>query len=141
MALRKREVPVEQLCVSMPLTKSPERYAAAKRKEEPYEVYLAAGNTKWKAGSRISYYQAKGGKKLLAAGAADYDPDHYINRLRATCKQRLERAVSGEDFETLFSESDGLFDTPVGAIRPLRETRRDAMDADEKDESAEVEES
>jgi hypothetical protein len=128
-------MPAADMCVSMPLTKNPQTYAKAKRREEPYEVYLAAGHTGWKPGLRIQYYQAKGAKKLLTPGANDYDPDFYINRLRTTCKARLEKAFSPEDLETLFSESDGLFEMPVHEIRPLRVTVRAALEAEPVEES------
>ncbi|MPZ15474.1 MAG: hypothetical protein GEU73_13810 [Chloroflexi bacterium] len=126
--LRAGQVSVADLCVSMPLTKAVQTYAKAKRKEEPYEVWLAAGHTGWKPGQRISYYQAQGGKKRLhEPGATDYDAEHYIGRLRTTCKQRLEKAFSADDLEQLFSESDGLFDVPVGDIRPLCDTRLEPL--------------
>jgi len=127
--LRERRVPAADLCVSMPLTKAPQKYATAKRKEEPYEVYLAAGHTGWRPGLRITYYQAKGSKKLLEPGANDYDVDFYINRLRNTCRQRLEKAFAPEDLDVLFGESAGLFDTPVDAIQPLRVTQREPLPA------------
>jgi DNA polymerase elongation subunit (family B) len=141
--LREHRLPAQDVCVSMPLTKSPQTYAKAKRREEPYEVYLAAGHTGWRPGTRIQYYQAKGAKKLLAPGATDYDPDFYINRLRATCKSRLEKAFSAEDLESLLSESDGLFAMAADTIRPLRVTVRAPLTVEteelpEGDDSAEV---
>lgn len=116
--LRTMRVPARDLCVTMPLTKDPQKYAGGERKEEPYEVWLAAGNTAWRAGARIQYYQARAGKRLIEAGSADYDADYYVNRLRAICVQRLEKAFSLDDLATIFSESPGLFDPPVDTIRP-----------------------
>jgi DNA polymerase elongation subunit (family B) len=121
--LRARRVPVGDLCVTMPLSKTPQAYAASQRKEEPYEVYLAAGFIEWKQNHRIRYYQTRRGKKLLDPQASDYDADFYIGRLTATCKQRLERAFAPEDLDVLFSESDGLFDPPLETIQPLCERR------------------
>jgi DNA polymerase elongation subunit (family B) len=95
-ALRRREIPTPDVCVTMPLTKTAETYGQLQRKEEPYEVYLAAGNTTWKQGQRIHYYQARGTKKLLAEGACDYDPEFYVNRLRSTCMARFEKAFGRE---------------------------------------------
>jgi DNA polymerase, archaea type len=129
--LRTGRVPVADLCVSMPLSKDPQRYAQSERKEEAYEVYLAAGFTDWKANTRIRYYQARGRKKLFTADATDYDPDFYINRLRSTCLQRLDRALEREDLETVFSESPGLFDPPIESIRTLRVTSATPMSAAE----------
>ena len=129
-SLRAHEIPAADLCVSMPLTKAPETYARAKRKEEPYEVYLAAGHTGWRPGQRIQYYQARGGKKLLEPGATDYDADYYINRLRTTLKQRLELAFSPEDLETLLGESQGLFETPIAAIQTLSVTHHAQLPID-----------
>ncbi|HZT05682.1 MAG TPA: DNA polymerase domain-containing protein [Chloroflexota bacterium] len=130
--LRAHRVPAAALCVSMPLTKAPQTYAKAKRREEPYEVYLAAGHTGWRPGERIRYYQAKGAKKLLQPGGEpDYDADFYINRLRTTCCQRLDKAFRPEDLEALFSESEGLFDAPLATIQPLCVTDREPDTADE----------
>ncbi|MEA2638874.1 MAG: polymerase, archaea type [Chloroflexota bacterium] len=130
-SLRAREVPAASLSVSMPLTKSPDTYGKAKRKEEPYEVYLAAGHTGWRPGQRINYYQTRGGKKLLEPGATDYDPDYYIARLRSTLKQRLERAFTPEDLDALLTESEGLFDIPIGNISPISVTSHAQLQIDE----------
>lgn len=120
--LRTGRVPVGDLCVSMPLSKDPQKYAQSERKEEPYEVYLAAGFTEWKSNTRIRYYQGRGRKKLFSPDATDYDADFYINRLRSTCLQRFDRALDREDLEVVFSESAGLFDPPIETIRTLRVT-------------------
>jgi DNA polymerase elongation subunit (family B) len=120
--LRRREIPTADLCVSMPLNKTPDKYAQSERKEEAYEVYLAAGNAEWRQGHRIRFYQTRLGKKLLQHDAADYDSDFYIDRLRSTALQRLEKAFSPADLQVLFSEFDGLFDPPLDEIRPLRVT-------------------
>jgi DNA polymerase elongation subunit (family B) len=121
-ALRAHRLPVSDVCVSMPLNKTPQNYANAKRKEEPYEVYIAAGNSEWRPGARVRYYQARVGKRLLQPDGADYDADFYIGRLRQTCRQRLEKAFDPEVLDFLFSETDGLFDPPLDQIQPLCET-------------------
>jgi DNA polymerase, archaea type len=126
-ALRRREVPAADLCVSMPLTKTPEGYAQAGRKEEPYEVFLGAGHTAWKQGHRVHYYQARTGKRLLATDARDYDADFYIDKLASVCKQRLEKAFSPADLQLLFSEFDGLFDPPLSDIRTITVTSREPI--------------
>ena len=103
--LRRREVPVDDLCVSMPLTKTPAQYQAAKRREEAYEVLLAAGRTTWKPGERVRYYQAVGGKKKPAElFANDYDPEAYVKKLRTTYAQRLAAALGPEQLKTLFAD-------------------------------------
>ncbi len=103
--LRRRDVPVQDLCVTMPLTKTPERYRAAKRREEPYEVALAGGRTSWRAGERIRYYQAVGGKKkLVEQYADDYDPEPYVKKLRKTYAQRLVNALGEEALATIFAD-------------------------------------
>ena len=126
-ALRRHEVPTADVCVSMPLNKTPESYAQAGRKEEAYEVYLAAGNGVWKQGQRVHYYQSKTGKRLLTAEARDYDADFYIDRLATICKQRLEKAFTPADLQLLFSEFDGLFDPPLSEVRTLRVTSREPI--------------
>jgi DNA polymerase elongation subunit (family B) len=139
--LRTRRVATSDLAVTMPLTKTPETYLNGPRKEEPYEVYLAAGFRTWKPGQRINYYQTRYGKKLLTSrSTADYDPSYYVNRLHATSLQRFERAFTPIDLEVLFGESDGLFDPPLSEIRPLRKTHRQLVlpevTDEETDESA-----
>lgn len=116
-----REVRVADLCVSAALTKTPQAYLQGERKEEPYEVYLAAGYTSWQTSARIQYYQSVSGKRLLRAGATDYDPEFYVTRLRKAMMQRLDRAFSQADLEILLSEQDGLFDPPLASIRVLRQ--------------------
>jgi DNA polymerase elongation subunit (family B) len=103
--LRSRRVEVRDLCVSMPLTKSPERYRAAKRREEAYEVLLGSGRTTWRAGERVRYYQAVGGKKKLAEHYADdYDPESYVKKLRKTYAQRLANALGEDKLKTVFAD-------------------------------------
>jgi len=117
--LRAHEVPVEEVCVNMQLTKSAETYRQSKRKEEAYEVMLAAGRA-WQPGQRISYYQAtRGRKKLLQEAASDYDAEAYVAKLSDTFAQRLARAVSAEAFASLFSEQPSLFALPLDAITPV----------------------
>jgi DNA polymerase, archaea type len=103
--LRGRAVEVRDLCVSMPLTKTPERYRAAKRREEAYEVLLGSGRTTWRTGERVRYYQAVGGKKKLAElYADDYDPEPYVKKLRKTYAQRLANALGDEGLATVFAD-------------------------------------
>lgn len=118
-ALRRRETPVEDLTVMVQLTKSEEAYAQAGRAEEQYEVLRAAG-VHWKPGDRVRYYQAaRGRKKLYEPGAADYDAEYYIRKLRDTYTARLSRAVAPEDLNSLFGEMRGLFDRDPSDIRPV----------------------
>jgi hypothetical protein len=119
----------------MPLNKTPEKYAQSERKEEAYEVYLAAGNADWRQGHRVRYYQTRLGKKLLQPDAVDYDGDFYIDRLRSTALQRLEKAFNPADLQVLFSEFDGLFDPPLSEIRPLRLTYEEPIVWESDDET------
>jgi DNA polymerase elongation subunit (family B) len=103
--LRSHSVPVHALCVTMPLTKSPERYRSAGRKEEAYEVLLAAGRKRWRSGERVRYYQAEGGrKKLVEEYAGDYDPEPYVKKLRTTYAKRLANALGDEGLRTVFAD-------------------------------------
>jgi DNA polymerase elongation subunit (family B) len=115
--LRARDLPAADLCVSVPLTKTPQSYARSGRKEEPYEVYLAAGRSGWNPGTRIRYYQSKSSKQLLRQGAADYDVDYYVSRLAAAAKQRLSKGFVPSELDVLLSETPGLFDPPIDSIR------------------------
>jgi DNA polymerase I len=117
--IRTREMPVRDLCISTRLTKSPEEYRAAGRKEEPYEVMRAAGR-RWAAGDRIVYYQAsRGRRKLLEEFADDYDVEHYVRKLTDTYCARLSKAIPREHFAALFGEQLTLFATPPEQIAPL----------------------
>ncbi len=123
--LRAREVPVDDLCVSVILSKTPRAYARSGRREEQYEVLLSAGREHWAAGQRVTYYQARGKrKKLLEEFADDYDAEHYVRRLRQTYCQRLSKAVTSEDFEALFGENLSLFEADLPAIRPITTRER-----------------
>ena len=117
--IRTRELPVQDLCISTRLTKTPEEYRAAGRKEEPYEVMRAA-NRRWSAGDRISYYQAsRGRRKLIGDFADDYDVEHYVHKLTDTYCARLTKAIPPEHFAELFGEQLTLFATPPEDIKPL----------------------
>lgn len=103
--LRRREVPVEELCVTMPVTKTPTQYRQAKRREEAYEVLLNAGRKTWKTGERVRYYTAVGGQKRLAEQYADdYDPEPYVKKLRTTYAQRLVAALGDEQLKATFAD-------------------------------------
>jgi DNA polymerase elongation subunit (family B) len=123
--LRAHEVPVEDLCVGVILSKTPEAYAKSGRREEQYEVLLAAGREQWRPGQRVRYYQARGKrKKLLEEFDDDYDAEYYVRRLRQMYCQRLSKAVSAEDFELLFGESLSLFEASLADIRPITTRER-----------------
>jgi DNA polymerase elongation subunit (family B) len=112
--LRERAVAVHDLCVTMPLTKTPQTYKAAKRREEAYEVLLAAGRTTWKPGERVRYYQAEGKKKKLVENYADdYDPEPYVKKLRTTYAQRLANALGEDTMKTLFADPQTVPTTEV----------------------------
>jgi DNA polymerase elongation subunit (family B) len=122
--LRARRVPVEDLCTRVTTSKNAAQYRAAKRREEQYEVLLASGREEWRTGERVTYYQARGGrKKLLEEYADDYDPEYYVKRLRQTYAQRFAKAFTAEDFELIFQDgrAPGLFDddASLGAGRDL----------------------
>jgi DNA polymerase elongation subunit (family B) len=122
LALRNRELPVEDLTAAVQLSKSQEQYEASGKKEEQYEVLRAAGKG-WRPGDRVRYYQAargrKGYKKLYEPGATDYDAEYYIRKLRDTYAARLAKAVAPEDLNSLFGETRGLFDRDPSEIRPV----------------------
>ncbi|MCC6178681.1 MAG: ribonuclease H-like domain-containing protein [Chloroflexi bacterium] len=122
--LRSRQVPVDDLCISVILSKNPETYARSGRREEQYEVLLHAGRS-WRSGERVRYYQARGGRKKLADEFADdADAEYYIRRLKEVYSQRLARAVTREDFELLFGENLSLFETSLGDIRAIATRER-----------------
>jgi DNA polymerase I len=123
--LRARAVPIDDLCVSVILSKTPQVYARSGRREEQYEVLLAAGRESWRPGQRVRYYQARGKrKKLVEDFADDYDAEYYVRRLRQTYCQRLAKALTVEDFELLFGENLSLFETNLADIRPITNRER-----------------
>ena len=126
--LRARRLPIEDLCTRVLTSKSAAQYRAAKRREEQYEVLLAAGREDWRANERVTYYQARDRrKKLLDEYADDYDAEYYVKRLRKTYCQRLAKAFSPGDFELIFREDDppDLFqsDPSASSEQALREIR------------------
>jgi DNA polymerase elongation subunit (family B) len=124
--LRNHEIPVEDLALSVIISKSPDAYARSGRREEQYEVLLAAGRERWKSGDRVTYYQARGGRKKLAEEyASDEDAEHYVRRLRDTYAQRFSKALTREDFEAVFGENLSLWETDLSAIRPLTTRERE----------------
>ena len=123
--LRAHEVPIEELCLSVILSKSPDTYAKSSRREEQYEVLLGAGRNRWRAGDRVTYYQARGGrKKLLEDHDGDDDAEYYVRRLKEVYAQRLSRAVTREDFEALFGENLSLWETDLSKIRSITTRER-----------------
>src|SRR6185295_14645415 len=97
--LRARRVSVD-LCTRVITSKTSTQYRAAKRREEQYEVLLAAGREEWKSNERVTYYQARDRrKKLLEEYADDYDAEYYVKRLRTTYAQRLAKGFTPEDFD------------------------------------------
>ncbi|MFN8635280.1 MAG: DNA polymerase domain-containing protein [Chloroflexota bacterium] len=122
--LRGHAVPIEELCLSVILSKSPDAYAKSGRREEQYEVLVMSGR-KWKPGDRVTYYQARGGrKKLVDEHAGDEDAEYYVRRLKEVYAQKLSRALTREDFEALFGENLSLWETDLGAIKPLTTRER-----------------
>jgi DNA polymerase elongation subunit (family B) len=123
--LRAHEIPIEELAISVVLSKSPDAYAKSGRREEQYEVLLGAGRNRWRSGDRVTYYQARGGrKKLLDDHDGDEDAEYYVRRLKEVYAQRLSRALTREDFEALFGENLSLWETDLSAIRPLTTRER-----------------
>ncbi|MDQ3855732.1 MAG: DNA polymerase, partial [Chloroflexota bacterium] len=122
LAIRSRQLPVEDLTVTVQLTKSEEAYARSGRIEEQYEV-LRTAKRSWKEGDRVTYYQAASGrrklKKLYEPGARDYDAEYYVRKLRDTYAARLSKAVAPEDLNSLFGEMRGLFDRDPSEIQPV----------------------
>ena len=130
-ALRRRTIPTEQVTVRARLTKSGKQYVAARssRREAAYEAMLASGRNDWRAGERIRFYRATGGRSVLfeeerATGESDprdYDVAHYVRLLRETFAARLARAFTVDDFITLFAdpEQPSLFAPPIESVQPI----------------------
>jgi DNA polymerase, archaea type len=122
--LKTRQYTLEDVAIRVRLTKTPEQYAASKRKEATYEAMLASNKTSWRQGERVKIYKAQQGQWLVLEDRAKtnnhYDITHYVKTLRETYAGRFEKAFSKEDFETMFrTEQEGLFDPPVATIKTL----------------------
>jgi DNA polymerase elongation subunit (family B) len=130
-ALRRRDVSTHDVSSRVRLTKSPERYRALRetRREAMYEALLAAGREHWRAGDRVRVYRARGGWTLLNEDSdlRDYDMEHYVRALRANYASRLARALTVDDFETLFADPDqlSLFAADFATMRPILTSSRD----------------
>jgi DNA polymerase elongation subunit (family B) len=142
LALRRREVPTLEVAAHVRLTKSPEQYLAtrARRKELPYEAMLENGRTRWATGERVRVYRAVGGRAGLLpdldeeddtrerSHARDYDVEFYVRLLRETFAARLVRALTPEDFATVFADpgQPSLFAPLLTNARPVLKVLMDA---------------
>jgi DNA polymerase, archaea type len=122
--LKTRQYTVDDVAIKVRLTKTPEQYAESKRKEATYEALLASNILTWKQGERIKIYKSRGGQWLVLDSEQknqyEYDSHHYIQVLRDAYTERLKKAFSKEDFDSIFRlEQEGLFDTPLGSIKTL----------------------
>ena len=131
-ALQRRELATHLVAARVRLSKTPERYLATRsaRREAPYEAMLASGRTNWEQGEHARVYRAASGKPALLSTTddgepsddpRDYDSTHYIRLLRETFAARLARAITPDDFATLFDNpmQPSLFTSPIEAIRPV----------------------
>ncbi|WP_224246248.1 ribonuclease H-like domain-containing protein [Hyalangium gracile] len=151
MSLRRRTLPTHQVTSQVRLTKPPEQYLAARerRRELPYEAVLASGRTWWAVGEYVRVYRAVGGRAGLLPdpdaedtgsvrptlrandGAAgdrrDYDVEYYVRLLRETFAARLVRALTPEDFATVFEDpgQPSLFPPSLEQARPVLTVLRD----------------
>ncbi|MCI0670897.1 MAG: ribonuclease H-like domain-containing protein [Myxococcaceae bacterium] len=142
-ALRRRELPTFDVAARVRLTKSPQEYqdTRERRRELPYEALLASGRTHWRPGEHLHVYRATGGRAGLipelegeedgdsgdqvgdarATDSRDYDAEYYVRLLRETFAARLVRALTPEDFATVFAdpEQPSLFTESLTQARPI----------------------
>lgn len=135
LALRARTIPTIDVSSRVRLTKTPEEYLAtrAQRKELSYEAMLANGHERWSVGQRARVYRAAGGRAGLIAepedGAdanespdpRDYDVEEYVRILHDTFAARLARALTPEQFATIFADPEqlSLFPSTLEIARPI----------------------
>ncbi|HEX8359888.1 MAG TPA: DNA polymerase domain-containing protein [Longimicrobium sp.] len=130
-ALRRRELPAFDVSSRVRVTKSPEAYAAARvrRRELVYEALLTSGRRAWRVGERVHVYRTQGGGAAVVPDAAaaprDYDVEHYARILRTHFASRLARALTPEDFSSLFAAPDqlSLFAPTTATMRPILSVR------------------
>lgn len=131
-ALRRRALSTFEVTAQVRLTKSPEQYLAVRerRRELPYEAVLASGRTQWMARDHVRVYRAMGGRAGLlpdpedggtASDPRDYDADYYVRLLRETFAARLVRALTPEDFATVFADPQqlSLFSPSLARVQPV----------------------
>jgi DNA polymerase elongation subunit (family B) len=131
--VRSRSLPTHDVSQRVRLSKSPTEYLATRsgRRELTYEALLAAGRERWEVGERVRVYRKRNGEGGLVEDGAedrrDYDVDYYARLLRTSYAQRLARAFTPLDFETVFADPDQLsiFTPPVASIRTILTTLRD----------------
>jgi DNA polymerase elongation subunit (family B) len=138
LALRRRTLPTRDVTARVRLTKTPSEYLATRgqRRELPYEAMLRANRAQWTQGEHVRVYRARGGEAGLyveqdgdddveptdaSSDARNYDAEYYVRVLRETYAARLSRALSPDDFSTLFAdpEQPTLFPTPLSRVRPV----------------------
>ncbi|MFN8580286.1 MAG: DNA polymerase domain-containing protein [Gemmatimonadaceae bacterium] len=141
-ALRDRTLSVHAVSSRVRLTKSSRAYLAVRgqRRELTYEAMLASGYTEWTAGERVRVYRVVprvGEREQGRSGvsgrvvptddatqrdepARDYDVEHYVRVLRDSFASRLARALTPDEFESVFADPDqpSLFSVPLDTIRP-----------------------
>jgi DNA polymerase elongation subunit (family B) len=133
-ALRRRALTTFEVTAQVRLTKSPEQYLALRerRRELPYEAVLASGRTQWTPRDPVRDYRALGGRAGLlpdpedghghaTSDPRDYDVDYYVRLLRETFAARLVRALTPEDFATVFADPQqlSLFSPSLAQARPV----------------------
>jgi DNA polymerase elongation subunit (family B) len=134
--LRSRSVPVYDVSQRVRLSKSPSEYLATRgrRRELPYEALLAAGRERWNVGDRVRVYRKQSGEGGLVddddEDPRDYDVDYYVRLLRTSYAQRLARAFTPVDFETVFADPDQLsiFAPAIESIRSVLTMLRDGTE-------------
>ncbi len=123
--LRARAVSTLDVASRVKLTKPPAEYLATResRRELAYEAMLAADRRDWSPGERVRVYRTIGGAGLADEDRdpRDYDIEHYVRVLRETFCARFARAVTPDDFATLFCDPDqlSLFGRPIAEIRTV----------------------
>jgi DNA polymerase elongation subunit (family B) len=124
LALRRRDLSTHDVSSRVRLTKSAQRYFEMRehRREGMYEAMLAAGRNDWRVGERVRVYRANSGWSLLLddSDPRDYDIEHYVRGLRVNYASRLVRALTAEDFASLFDDPDqpSLFTPDFGGMHP-----------------------
>jgi DNA polymerase elongation subunit (family B) len=123
--IRGRRLSVEDVCAMITVSKSPEEYRNSDRREEPYEVLLAAGRNTWRMGERVRFYRARGHiRKLADDFADDYDCEYYCMRLRTVFAAKLSKAIDDEGLRRLLDDQLELFGGGLEDIRVLTSRER-----------------
>lgn len=132
-ALRTRSLPTIEVAARVRLRKSPAAYARTRetRRDFAYEAVWQHTKGQWQVGDRVRVYRAGDGtgrvldevdgEVWVEQDRRDYDAAYYVALLRRIYATRLARALSPDDFQLVFADTEQLplFSPSIEDIHPV----------------------